>query len=141
MMAGAGGATRATGWRATALRFQQLRRGGSYGIARSAKGEGRGQRRACEIDLRGARPAPAACAALGFAKFQRLASAHSYLAKFFGLALFLGLTAILGLGISTGVLPALAIIGLVMNAEILAILILARKPPVDVLSVFHLGRA
>ena len=26
MMAGAGGATRATGWRATALRFQQLRR-------------------------------------------------------------------------------------------------------------------
>jgi hypothetical protein len=25
MMAGAGGATRATGWRATAIRFQQLR--------------------------------------------------------------------------------------------------------------------
>ena len=34
MMAGAGGAMRATGWRATATRFQQFGEGGSYGIAR-----------------------------------------------------------------------------------------------------------
>ena len=34
MMAGAGGAMRATGWRATAIRFQQFGEGGSYGIAR-----------------------------------------------------------------------------------------------------------
>ena len=64
MMAGAGGAMRATGWRATAIRFQQFGEGGSYGIARLAERRARGQRRACEIDLRGARPAPAACAAL-----------------------------------------------------------------------------
>ena len=31
MMAGAGGAMRATGWRATAIRFQQLRWGGDGG--------------------------------------------------------------------------------------------------------------
>jgi len=64
MMAGAGGAMRATGWRATAIRFQQFGEGGSYGIARLSGRRARGQRRACEIDLRGARPAPAACAAL-----------------------------------------------------------------------------
>jgi hypothetical protein len=34
MIAGAGGAMRATGWRATAVRFQQFGEGGSYGIAR-----------------------------------------------------------------------------------------------------------
>ena len=34
MMAGAGGAMRATGWRATAIRFQQCGEGGSDGIAR-----------------------------------------------------------------------------------------------------------
>ena len=34
MMAGAGGAMRATGWRATAIRFQQFGEGGSDGIAR-----------------------------------------------------------------------------------------------------------
>ena len=34
MIAGAGGAMRATGWRATAIRFQQFGEGGSYGIAR-----------------------------------------------------------------------------------------------------------
>jgi hypothetical protein len=34
MMAGAGGATRARGRRATAIRFQQFGEGGSYGIAR-----------------------------------------------------------------------------------------------------------
>ncbi len=64
MMAAAGGAMRATGWRATAIRFQQFGEGGSYGIARLRGRRARGQRRACEIDLRGARPAPAACAAL-----------------------------------------------------------------------------
>jgi hypothetical protein len=34
MMVGAGGAMRATGWRATAPPFQQFGEGGSYGIAR-----------------------------------------------------------------------------------------------------------
>ncbi len=53
MMAGAGGAMRATGWRATAIRFQQFGEGGSYGIARLSGRRARGQRRACEIDLRG----------------------------------------------------------------------------------------
>ncbi len=64
MIAGAGGAMRARGRRATAIRFQQFGEVGSYGIARLSGRRARGQRRACEIDLRGARPAPAACAAL-----------------------------------------------------------------------------
>ena len=34
MKVGVGGAMRATGWRATAIRFQQFGEGGSYGIAR-----------------------------------------------------------------------------------------------------------
>ena len=39
MMAGAGGATRARGWRATATGFNNGGEGGSYGIARCADGE------------------------------------------------------------------------------------------------------
>ena len=62
MIAGAGGAMRATGWRATAPRFNNC---GEEPWHRSLSGaRARGQRRACEIDLRGALPAPAACAAL-----------------------------------------------------------------------------
>ena len=52
MMAGAGGATRATGWRATAIRFQQLGRGGPrvtisliHSRARGAHDGGRRRRR------------------------------------------------------------------------------------------------
>ena len=64
MIAGAGGAMRATGWRATATRSQQFGRGGLRWHRSLERARARGQRRACEIDLRDARPAPAACAAL-----------------------------------------------------------------------------
>ena len=77
----------------------------------------------------------AALALLGLVKFQRLASAHSYLAKFFGLALFAGLVLILAFNISTGVLPALAIIGMVVNVEIILMLLVSKKPSVDVLLI------
>lgn len=73
-------------------------------------------------------------------KFRCFPATHSLLAKIFGLALFIGLTSILAAGFSIGMLPTLGIIGVTANVEILLILILARKPPVDVLSVFHLPR-
>ena len=41
MMAGAGGAMRATGWRATAIRFQQF---GAGGASRARVGERNGER-------------------------------------------------------------------------------------------------
>ena len=44
-------------------------------LLRLAAAQRRGQRWACEIDLRGARPAPAACAALGVAMGGRRAAA------------------------------------------------------------------
>ena len=44
MMAGAGGATRATGWRATATRFQQFGEGGRDGTRADAVLD-RGRRR------------------------------------------------------------------------------------------------
>ena len=48
---------------------------GAYGIARFARARARGERWACEIDLRGARAAPAACAALCAAAGGRRAAA------------------------------------------------------------------
>ena len=53
MMAGAGGAMRATGWRATAIRFQQFGAGGLLWHRSLSGRRARGQRRACEIDPAG----------------------------------------------------------------------------------------
>ena len=63
MMAGAGGAMRATGWRATAIRFQQF---GEGALMASLAERTASPWTATSIRdrLRGARPAPAACAAL-----------------------------------------------------------------------------
>ncbi len=80
--------------------------------------------------------AEAACLAMALLKFRRLASAHSYLAKFFGLALFAGLTTILCAGGPGWIVPALCVICVVVNAEILLMMLVANRPPVDVLSVW-----
>ena len=78
------------------------------------------------------------CLAVSFSKFHGLPAIHSYLAKFYGLALFGTFVAILGFGGPMWVVPVLAVIGLVADLEIVAILLRAKSPPVDVISVFHL---
>jgi phosphatidylserine synthase len=82
--------------------------------------------------------AEAACLSFALIKFKKMASAHSCLAKFFGLALFAGLTSILCMGGPTWVLPVLSIICVIVNAEIILMMLLTNQPPVDILSIFHL---
>ena len=85
--------------------------------------------------------AETACISIAMVKFHRLASAHSYLAKGFGLMLFAGLTAILCTGGPAWVLPALAITCAVMDAEIVLMTLLDNRPPVDMPTVWPLIRA
>lgn len=85
--------------------------------------------------------AEVATLSMAFVKFGRMASAHSYLAKGFGLALFAGLTAILCAGGPAWVLPVLSVMCVLVNAEIILMMLLADRPPVDVLTVWPLVRA
>jgi hypothetical protein len=53
MIAGAGGAMRATGWRATAIRFQQFGEGGSAGCcARAASGHATAEPQSADMNCR-----------------------------------------------------------------------------------------
>jgi CDP-diacylglycerol---glycerol-3-phosphate 3-phosphatidyltransferase len=82
----------------------------------------------------------AACIAVSFARFGRYPAAHTYLAKFYGLALLAAVTALLVFNASAWVIVALMIIAVVTNAEILIIHFAVKSPPVDITSVFALRR-
>jgi phosphatidylglycerophosphate synthase len=82
----------------------------------------------------------AACIAVSFARFRRYPAAHTYLAKFYGLALLAAVIALLVFNASAWVVVALMIVGVVTNAEILIIHFAVKSPPVDVKSVFALRR-
>lgn len=79
----------------------------------------------------------AAGIAVSFAKFGCMPATHTYLAKTYGLALFAVFVAVLCQGGPWWIVNALGGIGLAANAEILAILLLSKQAPVDVLSIFH----
>ncbi len=82
----------------------------------------------------------ALCLAVSYGRFRVYPATHCWLAKCYGLALFATFVAVLGWGSGAWVFTVLAAIGLTANAEVVAILLLARTPPVDVPSVFHLRR-
>jgi CDP-diacylglycerol--glycerol-3-phosphate 3-phosphatidyltransferase len=82
----------------------------------------------------------AACFAVGLVRFGSLPAIHSYSAKIYGLAMFLAFLGVLAFDFGSWAFFVLAIIALIANAEIIAILVLSRNAPVDVLSVFHLNR-
>jgi CDP-diacylglycerol--glycerol-3-phosphate 3-phosphatidyltransferase len=82
----------------------------------------------------------AACLVIGLVRFGSLPAVHSYSAKIYGLAIFLAFVGVLAFDFGSWAFFVLAIIALIANAEIIAILLLSRNVPVDVLSVFHLNR-
>jgi CDP-diacylglycerol--glycerol-3-phosphate 3-phosphatidyltransferase len=81
-----------------------------------------------------------ACVAVGLVRFGSLPAIHSYSAKIYGLTIFLAFLGVLAFDFGSWAFFVLAIIALIANAEIIAILLLSRNAPVDVLSVFHINR-
>jgi CDP-diacylglycerol--glycerol-3-phosphate 3-phosphatidyltransferase len=78
---------------------------------------------------------------LCYAKFRKYPSTHSYLAKFYGLCLLGGLIALLVFDAGDWAVITLTIVALITNLEIIAMHLVATKPPVDVKSVFVLLRS
>lgn len=77
----------------------------------------------------------AAVLAVSVARFRRYPATHTYLAKFYGLAMLAALVALLVFNASGWVLDALAVVAVIANAEIIVIHLLADEPPVDVRSL------
>lgn len=82
----------------------------------------------------------AAVLAISFGKFGTYPATHSYLAKFYGLCLLATLIALLVFNASRWAIIGLCAVAVVTNAEIFAIHLLAKSPPVDVRSIFALQR-
>ena len=73
-------------------------------------------------------------------KFRKYPATHSWLAKFYGLCLLGCLIALLAFDAGNWAIITLAIVALVTNSEIIAMHLIADKPPVDVRSIFSLRR-
>lgn len=73
-------------------------------------------------------------------KFGKYPATHSYLAKFYGLGLLAGLIALLVCNAGSLAVIALAVVALTTNAEIIAIHLLMKTPPVDVKSIFRIPK-
>jgi phosphatidylglycerophosphate synthase len=73
-------------------------------------------------------------------KFRKYPATHSWLAKFYGLCLLGCLIALLAFDAGSWAIIMLAIVALVTNSEIIAMHLIADKPPVDVRSIFSLRR-
>jgi hypothetical protein len=82
----------------------------------------------------------AACIAISVARFRRYPATHSFLAKFYGLCLLACLIALLVFDASGWALIALAIVGTITNAEIIAIHMVAETAPIDVPTILTLLR-
>jgi hypothetical protein len=78
----------------------------------------------------------AACVLVSWVRFGKYPAAHTYLAKFYGLALLGGLVALLVFTASDWVIIAVMVVSLVANAEIIAVHLAADTPPLDVSSIF-----
>ena len=81
-----------------------------------------------------------AVVSIGMAKFRKYPATHSWLAKFYGLCLLVCLIALLAFDAGSWAIITLAVIALVTNSEIIAMHLMADKPPVDVRSIFSLRR-
>jgi CDP-diacylglycerol--glycerol-3-phosphate 3-phosphatidyltransferase len=71
------------------------------------------------------------CNAVSFIRFGRAPATHAYLAKLWGTFLFIAFVGLLGFG-SGGLIAATIVIGCLADAEVIAILLVSREPPVDV---------
>ena len=77
---------------------------------------------------------------VSFIRFGKYPATHSYMAKFYGLCLLATLVALLVFNASSWIIIALTVVALVTNAEIVAIHLLTKTPPVDVRSIFALPK-
>ena len=73
-------------------------------------------------------------------KFRKYPATHSWLAKFYGLCMLGCLIALLAFNAGSWAIILLATVALVTNSEIIAMHLMADKPPVDVRSIFSLWR-
>jgi len=71
-------------------------------------------------------------------RFRIMPATHSYLAKFYGLCLFACFVGLLTFNAPGWTITALAAVGVTTNVEIIAILCLSKRPPVDVASILVL---
>lgn len=79
----------------------------------------------------------AACQAVSLARSGRPPATHAYSAKLWGLLLFACFAAVLGFGAARGWMEAMIAVGCLADLEVIAIMLLAPPPAVDVPSVFH----
>jgi phosphatidylglycerophosphate synthase len=77
---------------------------------------------------------------VSFIRFGKYPATHSYMAKCYGLCLLAALVALLVFNASSWIIIALTVVALVTNAEIVAIHLLMKTPPVDVRSIFALPK-
>lgn len=78
------------------------------------------------------------CIGLSLSKFGRLPATHCYSAKLYGLALFTTFLGVLCFAWGAWSLWMLCAFGLLANAEVCAILLISKSPPVDVKSLLSL---
>lgn len=78
------------------------------------------------------------CCAVSLMKFRTFPAVHAISAKVYGLCLFIACLSVISYGAGPWILWAVAGVSIVANVEVIAILLLASEPPVDVLSIFHL---
>ncbi|HTB83124.1 MAG TPA: CDP-alcohol phosphatidyltransferase family protein [Candidatus Sulfotelmatobacter sp.] len=76
-----------------------------------------------------------------FYKFGKYPATHSWLAKFYGLCLLAGLIALLVFNAGSWAIISLTTVAVITNAEIIAIHLLMKTPPVDVKTVFKIPKA
>lgn len=81
-----------------------------------------------------------ACLVISFIRFRSLPATHCYSAKVYGLVIFLAFFGVLALHVGSWAFSIFAVVGLIANTEVIAILLLSNSAPVDVLSVFRLKR-
>jgi CDP-diacylglycerol--glycerol-3-phosphate 3-phosphatidyltransferase len=79
----------------------------------------------------------AVCQGVSFVRAGRPAATHAYSAKCWGLFLFTASVALLGFGWARGILEATIVVGCVAELEVVAILLVAPPPAVDIPSIFH----
>jgi phosphatidylglycerophosphate synthase len=76
------------------------------------------------------------CIGVSLVRFRKLPATHCYSAKAYGLTLFLAFMAVLSCGYGHQIFWVTCVVGLLANAEVIAILLVSRRPPVDVPSIF-----
>jgi CDP-diacylglycerol--glycerol-3-phosphate 3-phosphatidyltransferase len=80
------------------------------------------------------------CQAISFAKFRRPPATHAYIAKAWAFVLFAGFAALLGFGATTPWLEMLIVVGVVADLDVILIMFMSRRQPVDVPSCYHAWR-